>query len=101
MLEDASTSYLAGGLWSTGSSGWEISIATKLHLRMINSFLYPLQVGFGLYPVIVKKFASKKNASPLTFSFYRDFCCTPLLFLCALIVERKIMFPRPKMLLVC
>ena len=60
-----------------------------------------MQVGFGLYPVIVKKFASEKKADPLVFSFYRDFCCFPLLFLCALIAERKIMFPRIKMLVVC
>ena len=29
------------------------------------------QVGFGLYPVIVKQFAAKNNANPLIFSFYR------------------------------
>lgn len=59
------------------------------------------QVGFGLYPVIVKKFATENHADPLIFSFYRDLCCFPLLFLCALIAERKIMFPRIKMLVVC
>ena len=36
------------------------------------------QIGFGLYPVIVKKYAAKQNANPLIFSFYR----------CALIHEQ-------------
>jgi len=53
-----------------------------------------------LYPVIVKKFASEKKADPLIFSFYRDMFCFPLLFICALIVERKLMFPHIKMLVV-
>ena len=30
-----------------------------------------VQVGFGLYPVVVKLFAAKNNANPLIFSFYR------------------------------
>jgi hypothetical protein len=30
-----------------------------------------VQVGFGLYPVIVKVFAAKNNTNPLIFSFYR------------------------------
>lgn len=51
--------------------------------------------------MIVKKFASNKNTDPLIFSFYRDLFCFPLLFLCAFIVERRIMFPRILMLLVC
>ncbi len=58
------------------------------------------QIGFGLYPVIVKEFASKNKASPIIFSFYRDLCCIPLLFLCALIVDRKILFPDLKMLVI-
>lgn len=30
-----------------------------------------MQVGFGLYPVVVKTFAAKNNANPLIFSLYR------------------------------
>ena len=56
------------------------------------------KVGFGLYPVLVKKLASHSN--PLVFSFYRDLCCFPLLFLCALIAERRLLFPGLKMMLV-
>ncbi len=56
------------------------------------------QVDFGLYPVVVKEFAS--TAEPLVLALYQDVGCFPLLFLCALIAERKLMFPRPKMLLV-
>ena len=67
---------------------------------MHNQSTFASQVGFGLYPVVVKKFASEQKANPLVFSFYRDFFCFPLLFLCALIAERKLMFPRIKMLLV-
>ncbi len=59
-----------------------------------------VQVGFGLYPVVVKKYVSEKKADPLVFSFYRDLCCFPLLFLCALIAERTVIFPRIKMLMV-
>ena len=65
------------------------------------SVYYALQVGFGLYPVIVKKFASNSNTNPVIFSFYRDLFSVPLFFLCVIIVERKFMFPQPKMLLVC
>ena len=53
---------------------------------------------FGLYPTLVKDLA--RTDSPLVFSFYRDLCGVPLLFLCAFITERKIMIPGPKMLLV-
>lgn len=37
---------------------------------------------------------------PLVIPFYQDLGCCPLLFLCALIVERRLLFPGPKMLLV-
>ena len=57
-----------------------------------------LQVGFGFYPVMVRKFATSVN--PLIFSFYRDLACFPLLLLCALMVERKLMLPNLKMTLV-
>ena len=30
------------------------------------------QVGFGLYPVIVKEFAAHEKANPVIFSFYRQ-----------------------------
>ena len=31
-----------------------------------------LQLGFGLYPVVVKEFAAKEKANPVIFSFYRS-----------------------------
>ena len=34
-------------------------------------FVHP-QVGFGLYPVVVKEFAAKEKANPIIFSFYRS-----------------------------
>ena len=55
-----------------------------------------VQLGFGLYPVVVKKFADSEDApkaDPLILSFYRDLCCFPVLFLCAFVAERK--FPIP------
>ena len=30
-----------------------------------------MQVGFGLYPVVVKVFAEEEKADPIVFSFYR------------------------------
>ena len=30
-----------------------------------------LQLGFGAYPVVVKKFAQQSSANPIIFSFYR------------------------------
>ena len=30
------------------------------------------QAGFGLYPVIVKKFAAHEETNPVIFSFYRQ-----------------------------
>jgi drug/metabolite transporter (DMT)-like permease len=59
-----------------------------------------VQVGFGLYPVIVKYFAARNNANPLIFSFYRDVLCFPVLFVCALAAERKILIPRCRILVV-
>jgi len=58
-----------------------------------------VQVGFGLYPVIVKEFAAKEKANPVIFSFYRDFFCFPVLFLCSIVAERKILIPSIKMLI--
>lgn len=57
-----------------------------------------MQLGFGLYPVVVKKFAG--GVDPVIFCFYRDLGCFPLLLLCAFIVERKLILPRPRMLLI-
>ena len=37
----------------------------------MNYVLY-MQVGFGLYPVIVKQFAAEQKANPIIFSFYRQ-----------------------------
>ena len=31
-----------------------------------------IQVGFGLYPVILKQFATEQKANPVIFSFYRQ-----------------------------
>lgn len=31
-----------------------------------------VQVGFGLYPVVVKVFAEEEKADPIIFSFYRQ-----------------------------
>jgi len=31
-----------------------------------------VQVGFGLYPVVVKEFAAKQKANPVILSFYRQ-----------------------------
>jgi drug/metabolite transporter (DMT)-like permease len=59
-----------------------------------------VQLGFGLYPVVVKAFAASQNTNPLIFSFYRDTLCFPLLFACALVAEKRIIIPRPRMLLV-
>ncbi|XP_003387276.1 PREDICTED: WAT1-related protein At5g45370-like [Amphimedon queenslandica] len=59
-----------------------------------------VQLGFGGYPVVIKKFADSKEskADPLILSFYRDLCCFPVLFLCAFVAERKVMIPSLKML---
>ena len=79
-----------------------ISIKSIMLLKNIAdiSVYYALQVGFGLYPVVVKKFAINSNTNPVIFSFYKNLFSVPLLFLCVVIVERKFMFPQPKMLLV-
>jgi hypothetical protein len=61
-----------------------------------------VQIGFGIYPIVIKMFANSPDAkaNPLVLSFYRDVCCTPVLFLCALIAERKFLVPSVGMLLV-
>ena len=37
------------------------------------------QIGFGAYPVVIKKFAQQNSANPIIFSFYRltHHCCLP------------------------
>ena len=51
---------------------------TLKHLKHLYSkfetlLLLTLQIGFGMYPVVVKMFADSENSSanPLIFSFYR------------------------------
>lgn len=57
-------------------------------------------MGFGLYPALVRRFTTERT-DPLIFNFYRDLFCFPLLFVCAFIMERKILFPKNlRMLLV-
>ena len=41
-------------------------------VRMYCYYFVHLQVGFGLYPVVVKEFAAKEKANPVIFSFYRS-----------------------------
>lgn len=60
-----------------------------------------VQVGFGVYPVVVRKYASGDAVKvPLVIPFYQDLGCCPLVFLSALIAERRLLVPGPKMLLV-
>eukprot|EP00118_Oscarella_pearsei_P020650 m.225208 g.225208 ORF g.225208 m.225208 type:complete len:357 (+) comp40011_c1_seq4:39-1109(+) len=59
-----------------------------------------VQIGFGGYGVIVKKFAEQNKANPLIFCFIRDGCCFPVLMLCALVAERKLFIPRGKKIVV-
>lgn len=59
-----------------------------------------VQVGFGLYPVVVKKFARDDHANAYIFSFYRDAGTFPVLIICTLVAERKLMLPSWWMLFV-
>ena len=41
-------------------------------------YLFLPQIGFGLYPVIVRKYATAHKANPVIFSFYRYVCSDQL-----------------------
>ena len=82
---------------NNGSEPNHSSIAMVFGVMSVVS-LPPSQIGWGLYPVMLKEFATEMN--PLIFSFYRDFGAFPLLLFCGIIVERKVMIPRLKMILV-
>ena len=79
MLEGGYSSYVVGNLWSFVSAGrsTDTGLAATLDVNWVFTDevevddLY-MQVGFGLYPVIVKLFAAEKKANPIIFSFYRQ-----------------------------
>ncbi|XP_065919167.1 uncharacterized protein [Dysidea avara] len=56
--------------------------------------LIAVQTGFGLYPVLVKKFNASSN--PLIFSLYRDTLAVPVLLVCAIVAERQVKIPKLK-----
>lgn len=46
-------------------------VAESGFVPSLRPLCYSLQVGFGLYPVVVEKFAGQQKANPVVFSFYR------------------------------
>ncbi|XP_065919166.1 uncharacterized protein [Dysidea avara] len=62
--------------------------------------LITVQTGFGLYPVVVKKFntglSHSRESNPLIFSFYRDTLVFPVLVICAIVAERQLKVPSLK-----
>jgi drug/metabolite transporter (DMT)-like permease len=46
-----------------------------------------VQLGFGAYGILVKKFAQNENANPVFFSFVRDIACFPVLLLAGVVAE--------------
>ena len=56
--------------------------------------LVVVQIGFGGYGVLVKKFAASSKVNPLIFCLIRDACCWPVLQLCAIVAERRLNVPR-------
>lgn len=53
-----------------------------------------VQIGFGGYGIVLKKFAQGAHANAVVFSFFRDGCCFPVLLVTASILERGPKFPR-------
>jgi drug/metabolite transporter (DMT)-like permease len=51
------------------------------------------QCGFGLTPVVIKKFAALSGANPLIFCLYRDSLAFPVFLLVSRVMERKLIFP--------
>ena len=70
----------------------EYGVPTKL----VCLALVVVQIGFGGYGVIVKKFAANNEANPLVFCFIRDGICWLVLLLCAVVSERKLNLPHLK-----
>jgi hypothetical protein len=71
-------------------------MAYGVSTKLVCLALVVVQVGFGGYGVIVKKFAfaPHNKANPLIFCFIRDGICWPVLMLCALVAERKLNVPH-------
>ena len=55
--------------------------------------LVVVQLGFGAYGVIVSKFAKDNKADPLMFNLIRTGGCFPVLFIAAIILEKRIQIP--------
>ena len=74
VLEGGYSSYVAGDLWSFVSAGRarDTRLAATLFTAEVEMNVFCVQVGFGLYPVIVKLFAAEQKANPIIFSFYRQ-----------------------------
>ena len=56
--------------------------------------LITAQSGFGLYPVLARKFGVGSSANPLIFCMLRDVLCVPIMLLLALIVHGWVGLPK-------
>ena len=63
---------------------------TKFQLAAFWLALIVVQLGFGANPVLVIKFARNHKADPLMFCVIKDGGVFPVLFLAALVAEKKI-----------
>lgn len=79
VLEEGHSSYVVGDLWGRVGAGrakdaalLRLLAATQITACFnIGTYDLYVQVGFGLYPVVVKLFAEEEKADPIVFSFYR------------------------------
>eukprot|EP01006_Ploeotia_vitrea_P066701 TRINITY_DN95514_c0_g1_i1.p1 TRINITY_DN95514_c0_g1~~TRINITY_DN95514_c0_g1_i1.p1 ORF type:complete len:373 (-),score=25.43 TRINITY_DN95514_c0_g1_i1:68-1186(-) len=67
-----------------------------LHWTLVFGAAITVQIAFGAYGVLVKKFAAANNhgAKALIFSMYRDMFCFPVLLLAASLIEIPLVRPK-------
>ena len=70
------------------------SMEGKIVLPFVWLALVVIQLGFGAYGVIIIKFAKNSKADPLMFCVVRDGGCFPVLFVAALVAEKKFVVPK-------
>jgi|EP01047_Picozoa_sp_COSAG01_P048299 drug/metabolite transporter (DMT)-like permease len=55
-----------------------------------------VQIGFGGYGIVLKKFAQAAHENAVVFSFFRDGCCFPVLLAAAVLIEGGPKVPKSR-----
>eukprot|EP00054_Salpingoeca_dolichothecata_P020226 m.127267 g.127267 ORF g.127267 m.127267 type:complete len:344 (+) comp23536_c0_seq2:77-1108(+) len=65
----------------------------KVSPALVFLALIVIQIGFGGYGIVLKKFAQNHKIDAVIFSMLRDGFCFPVLLVAAMVVEKKLVLP--------